>query len=161
MQKKKGLSEIVAYVLLIVIAISLSLLVYAWLKGHLPTKTEKCPEDVSLIIEEYSCNTITKEIDLILRNNGLFNIDGMIIKASNTQEGLAGCPLTNEKEGQYFFDEKLGPGKALEPGKSITANFNYENCGSIVKIGIIPLKDVGRERKLCDQAIINQEIKGC
>ena len=71
---KKAISIIIGYVLLVVIAISLSLLVYAWLKNYLPKDVEKCPDSVSLTISNYNCDIEENKITLTLRNKGFFNI---------------------------------------------------------------------------------------
>jgi len=149
---KKGLSEIIAYVLLIVVAISLSLLVYAWLKGQMPGKTEQCPEGINLVIEDYSCSGGV--INLTLRNKGLFVLEGIIIKASDTIEGLAICPLTKD-DGYYHFKN------SLKPGNKTIGHFVYSDCGNIVKIEIIPTRFVGGERLLCENSITEYEVSGC
>ena len=83
--KKRGLSEVVAYVLLIAIAISLSIAVYAWIKVYLPKDVTECPEEISLMITEYNCDEDL--INLTVENKGLFDIDGFYMKyASETDE---------------------------------------------------------------------------
>ena len=50
---KRAVSMIVAYVILITIAIALSILVYNWLRFYVgPGEKVECPEGVSLIIQE-------------------------------------------------------------------------------------------------------------
>jgi len=56
-KNKKAVSLMLSYVLLIVIAISVAIGVYAWLKfvAEGTEGLEKCPADVSLIIQNYEC----------------------------------------------------------------------------------------------------------
>ena len=93
---KKAVSIIVAYVLLIVIAISLSGLVYNWLRFQVtPSDVEQCPEGVTLIIKELICEG--GKINLTLENKGTFTIEGFIIRVNNRTDaefgvhGLAGA----------------------------------------------------------------------
>jgi len=83
-KSKKALSEMVSYILLVVIALGLSVSVFAWLKSQLPSeKEEKCSEDVALAIRNYACNPLTEEINLTLENTGLFNIKGVYVRGAN------------------------------------------------------------------------------
>ncbi|MBM3247762.1 hypothetical protein FJZ17_04470, partial [Candidatus Pacearchaeota archaeon] len=56
-QNKKALSEMVSYILLVVIALGLAAGVFAWLRSQLPAENEqKCSEDVAITILSYSCD---------------------------------------------------------------------------------------------------------
>jgi len=94
---KKGLSEIVGYVLLILFVIIISVAVYLWLKSYVPEDELKCPEETSILIKELSCASLTipggeteKEIKIILKNSGKFNIDGYFIRATESEEQKIG-----------------------------------------------------------------------
>ena len=43
---KRGVSIMIGYVLLVVIAIGLSIAVYAYLKNYLPREKAECPQDI-------------------------------------------------------------------------------------------------------------------
>ena len=154
---KKGISEIVGYVLLIVIAISLSLLVYTWLKGQIPKETEKCPGDVSLVISDYSCYDISgvKRLNLTLQNNGLFNIGGFVARVKNVSGG-------------FYYDLNTGGGieniftPELKPGETSLQSFSYTSHGSIISIQIEPFV-IGAKGKilLCESSVIEQNLEGC
>ena len=47
---KKGVSIIIGYVILIAVAITMSFLVYAWMKSYVPKEELKCPDDVFIRI---------------------------------------------------------------------------------------------------------------
>jgi hypothetical protein len=49
-QNKKGISTMIEYVLLIVIVISLSSVVYIWMKTYIPQESIECQDGVSLYI---------------------------------------------------------------------------------------------------------------
>jgi len=161
--RKKGLSEIIGYVLLIVIAISLSLLVYAWMKGLLWKKTKACPDEVSLIIVDYSCNAAGRNVTIILRNNGLFDVDGFIVRISNEEGRLPvkllkeGNPLNGSNLGEFSFDKKLSP------NAEFTNTFFYSEYAKIVEIEIVPFKYMEQEGEVlvCDKATTRQRLQGC
>ena len=83
-KNKKAVSLMISYVLLIVIGMSLAIIVYEYIIIVViiePTPT--CPETLSLIIQEYSCNAGAKKITIEVKNKGLFNISGYEIRGTN------------------------------------------------------------------------------
>jgi len=151
--RKKGVSVIVGYVLLVVIAISISLLVYSWLKGLLPGEPKKCPDSVALIIEDYNCSD--KELYLILKNKGFFNINGSIVRIRNESDGFF-YELKNKK-GEIFNFFARG----LKPDEKDSYNFSYAEYNKIIEIEIEPFIFTDKGYIFCDNAIIRQEIVGC
>jgi hypothetical protein len=143
--RNRGLIVIVAYVMLVVMGLSLSILVYSWLKGSIIKPEKECPE-VSVMIYNYSCSE--NQIRLMLKNQGRFDIDGVIVKTSNNSEGLAVNEIS--PVGGDFFTPELKPGDKREK--------LYETNQEIKKIEIIPLKEVEEEMLICKRGIINQEI---
>ena len=119
---KKGVSIIVAYVLLIVIAISLSALVYNWLRFQVtPGGDEECPEGVDLIIKEIICSG--DDLNITLQNKGLFTLDGFIIRVNDR---------VGAEFGVYAVDES---GELIEPGGE---SFNeYDLSGLGIKKAIL------------------------
>jgi len=108
---KRAVSEIVAYVILITIALGLATLVYTWLQfqAKLPGDQE-CPDDVALIIKSavYTCGA--NQLDLTLQNKGLFNITGYRVRVSTQANADIGdIDLT----GEGFAIESIGPGKEV------------------------------------------------
>ncbi len=80
MKEKKGISEIVSYVLLVMIAIAMSVLVYAFLKLYVPKEKPICPEGISLTIESANCNLAQRTLTLTLRNRGLFTVHKAFVR---------------------------------------------------------------------------------
>ena len=81
---KKGISEVVSYVLLIILSLSLAIFVFNWLRGFVPTMNEaKCPEGVSLIIKDKVYTPANKSLTLTIENRGRFNADGYYVRVNN------------------------------------------------------------------------------
>lgn len=181
---KKGLSEIVGYVLLILFVIIISIAVYQWLKSYVPEEALKCPEETSILIKEMTCSQLLrsgptqKEINITLKNSGNFNIDGYFVKATETEEQKIGT-----KDLSIFFNlavsESAGVANsaiphgnslrfytALEPNDEKTAVFHVPNSEevSIHSIEIIPFRFQKFKNKnrfvTCGDAKVLQKL-GC
>ncbi len=159
---KKGVSLILSYVLLVVIALALALGVYTWLKfiAGGAEDIEECPEGVSLILQEYKCFSGAKIIELTLRNKGRFNIDGSIIKgtANKSQDAWFNLKLVDNSNvqelavpGTYKFPSPLAP------DASQVYNFSYAGLGTLEKVGIIPIQIHENQSILCESTI-SQEV---
>ena len=154
MKNNKAVAELVAYVLLISLAIAMSGLVYAWLKSYAskPFAEESCPE-VSLIIYNYSCTT--NELILSVQNKGRFNVSGYIAKINNETQDY-----TLVKGSMKYF------GHAMAPGKIITDTFNLTAQSFTGKINEIEIeayrgKDKFGRPILCSNSIIRQSVTNC
>lgn len=88
---KKALSEIIGYTILIVIAVSLSVVTYSFLKSYIPKEKAECPAEIGLIVENYTCKYIpsagggglgtqTSYLELSVLNKGLFIVDAAYIR---------------------------------------------------------------------------------
>ena len=75
---KRGVSEIVSYVLLVVIALVISSLVFAFLKIYVPKEKPECKEGINVIIESAVC--IDHKIKLVVENRGLFTIKAIYVR---------------------------------------------------------------------------------
>ncbi len=154
-QDKKGVSEMVGYVLLIVIAVSLSVLVYAFLKIYIPPEKASCPADVSLSIEEFRCEG--GAVALTLRNRGLFSVDGAYIRIGDP--GRVFRQILNDENilfVDYYEDEGMPP-DAVWPKNGNPAVYSYSGTGEKT-IEIEPVMFVEDEVVLCDKAIITQTV---
>ncbi len=80
-KKKKGLSVMIGYILLITFGIIMSIIVYSYLKTYVPKDLLKCDEGSSLFIKEVNCSGTS--LNITLKNNGKFNIAGYFIHAAN------------------------------------------------------------------------------
>tara|TARA_Y100000310_G_C20600636_1_gene772829 strand:- start:821 stop:1300 length:480 start_codon:yes stop_codon:yes gene_type:complete len=143
LNNKRALSNIIAYVLLIGITISLSVLVFNWLRFYVGDSEEiQCPSGVSLIIDDYSCfKGDAGNLSISLKNNGLFTIEGYILRVHNrtTPEPTFGIYTLNDT------------GTKLIPGGNQTEIYHFEKIGfsDITLIEIQPFKLNGN-KILCD-----------
>lgn len=162
---KKAVSEIVSYVLLIVIALSLAAGVYTFLKTSVPNpdnEQEKCSEDTSLSLSDYECTPQEdKIITLTLENKGLFNIDGFTITATNNPDALA-ITMLNTSEGK---PEEIQPGRyyfepTLKLGDFRKVSFSYTGLNNIAKIRVRPFVNGKTELLLCP-TISELRIENC
>src|SRR3989344_3167864 len=80
---RKGVSEMISYVLLISIAIGMSLLVFGFLKLYVPKDKIECPEGTSLAIEEVSC--LGNQTVLSISNRGKFSIDAFYLRLGSPE----------------------------------------------------------------------------
>lgn len=165
-QTRRAQSEIVSYVLLIVLAIGMSVAVYAFLHFYLPKNQPQCPEGTSLIIANVSCNLATNTTNISLVNKGLFNVDGVYIKAgevgrvfrttincpTGSETSLETCRLYFSRPGPIFVIEPL------KPGESWSGKFNY-SASTTQEIEIEPLVVVeNKSRVLCPSAVVTQQF---
>jgi flagellin-like protein len=115
--KKRALSELVAYVILIGITISLSVIVYAWLKGYVAFgEAKECPEGVNLVIKDYNLQWIGalpddyQILNITIQNKGLFTADGFIIKINDKIGSTIGIyTLSNSSNYNDRYGVKLAP----------------------------------------------------
>ncbi len=162
----------VGYVLLIIIAITLSVFVYTWLKKQVPKDTNECEVDVSLIIEKYGCDSAKKEFNLTVKNNGFFSISGFYIRVSSdgtdTYSNISGKGAGLIYKGQVPIDDE---DKLLKPEEEYELkNINYpinktgNPISQIMNIEIEPYLLKNDKVLLCSANIVkintNQE-SGC
>ena len=170
-RQKKGVSEMVSYVLLVVIAITVAAAVFFWMRSMVPTCSENdtdcfgkgdCPDQTSMMILDYHCDSTG--IDLTFKNNGMFNISGATITVTEDSSQIPEDYLNQKdntgKPGIYFFSVPLGPGKdgvirlarTTKAGKTLT---------KIQEIQVQPFVYKGKSRILCSTALINEELSSC
>jgi len=159
-KNKRAISEIVSYVLLIVIALSLASGVYVWLKTYVPPEKEreKCPEDVALSVNDYRCSGET--ITLIIENKGLFNVNGFFIRASNDSSKLPTIMLNSTdialiSAGRYDFENE-----GLKPNEIKEIKFSYSGLNKIARIQIQPFVSGKRNFLLCSN-VADLSINDC
>ena len=155
LQKKQGVSEIVAYVLLITIAITLSILVYNWIKPYVQDhKTLECDEGTRLVIDNYICyedENGEKKINVTVKNRGLFNVDGFVLRANER----ANADIGIHKLGQEDFTQ--GP---LEPGDTFNNTYSFgDELDEIALIEVQPFI-IDRQKIYCKD-VSYQTVSDC
>jgi len=154
LREDKGVSEMVGYVLLVVIAVSLGGLVFTFLKIYVPSSNPVCPDDVALSIEELSCEGGVVQVKL--KNRGLFNLDGAYIRIGDKDRIYKDLLNGDNTRFSDYYDEKGLPPGSLWP-KNGNAVYSYVKSG-LKALEIEPVMFVDNEIVLCDNAIIEQFV---
>ncbi len=132
---KKGVSEIVSHVLLIVIAIGIATLVYAFLQAYVPKEKPECKEGISLIIENATCTNSAGQniLKLTLENKGLFKVDKAFIRISKEGRQVK-ADVPNQNPLQLL--NKAGAAGINPEESTSTLNFplpaDYDALGSYI-----------------------------
>lgn len=166
-KNKRAVSIMIGYILLVIIAVILSVVVYQWIKSYTPKEGLKCPDDVSIFLKNYSCNS--GSLDITVKNNGKFSIAGYFIRVSNSSgkktatidisskllEGgvTSGSSVVFNTEGE----------NSLEPGEETTQRYSLAEIGTIYLLEITPVRYQEEENKMrfvsCGEEKIKEEIE--
>ncbi len=155
-RNKKGISEILGYVLLILVAVGIAGAVFSFLRASIPKEKVECPDGISLIVKEFKC--AGNYLNITLENRGLFSADGALIKIgsfSRVEKEILNCPggLRSPGCGASF---NIGGG--LKPGRGIGFNITYAKKGNFeLEIGPVFETDDGN-LILCSGAIVTQNV---
>ena len=178
MENKKGVSEIVGYVLLIVFTLILAGIVYTWLRTYVPQEDINCPDGTSLTIKSYTCNqSANNKLSLNLENNGKFFVGGYFIDAyyynskgnlslvdftKNNTDALSQLNPIGIKFGQYISGGNSSH-NSLEIGKNETDTYSLIGIPHLKSVMITPFIWTTQDRKLilssCKDIVINQDIQ--
>ncbi len=90
---KNAVSEMVAYVIFISIILGLIASVYSYLSyvAVAIKPSVDCNEGTKVLLNSYSCDSVNGIINLTIKNNGRFNVNGIIAKFS---DNLSKAPVT-------------------------------------------------------------------
>jgi FlaG/FlaF family flagellin (archaellin) len=169
-KNKRALSEIVSYVLLIIIAVALSILVYSFLKAYVIKDRLSCPDDISLVVKEAVCNVNPDDsvrIRIVLENKGLFNVTDYYARMA--KDGKEAKLQINQ--GKTTFIRPLSPGSESEAisffSSTGTSDIYTPVLKSIVNLSqtdsyileIEPAVKTSKGLALCTNAIITQPVK--
>jgi hypothetical protein len=151
-KNRRGLSEVISYILLIVVSIVMSVMVYQWLRTYVPTGSISCPDGTSIFLKNisYDCS-VAKTLTLTIQNNGKFGIDGYFIHVSTNpnQSVLAIIDISgNVTSGGIIFgnsirfsdriDNSLSP---EELHNTQISSFNIKSYGgALTKVEITPFR---------------------
>lgn len=175
-KNKKGVSIMIGYVLLLVFAVVMGVITFAWLKSYVPAEALNCPEGVSIFINEATFNDSTSELNLSLVNNGRFDIAGYFIHASVSEQDLPTIDLSSYLN-EGFSGKKFGnsviigdadilfgqEGNLFEAGDREKNIFNIPpEITKIYSIRITPTRfqeEKGRQRFVsCGDAKVQQQL---
>ena len=151
-QNKKAISEIVSYVLLIVIAVSVSTLVFTFLKSYIP-KGEKpeCPEGISISIKNYTCQNT--QLGLSFYNTGRFTIDAVYVRVAEEGRDVKFW-INPESTGDNFYIN-------ITPQMSVSKEYSTTRIQEAGNYELELLPAVKNEKgylAACNKAIVTQTI---
>ena len=150
-RRKKGLSNLIAYVLLISISLSLSVMVYGWLKFYVGgAEIATCPSNTNLIIESYECFSGNGgNFTVTIKNKGLFDVDEYILRVHDRP---------GAEFGVYVFNET---GSFLGPGSKVTTVYSFpsslDNITEVTLADVQPFVNVSGKMVSC-KAYASQKI---
>lgn len=176
-QDKKGLSEIISYVLLVVIAVGLSVLVFGFLTLYTPKDNLSCPEDIRIVVDKLNCASPLSANDnatlnIEITNRGLFKLDAAYVRFS--KEGRKVRQLINDPNEVGLHHFYLSPGKdlpgenippaGLNPGESSIRNYSLSSsvvpsAPSSYTVEVQPAVLLDSQLVICESAVITQSIK--
>lgn len=169
---KKAVSEMIAYVILISIALGLAVAIYAYLSYvvNIVKPPIDCPEGTTISLESYECDTLTGYIRLTIKNTGRFNVDGIMAKFSDNLSKEPVVMLQPNTAGTEGMPGQTTPGHfsfaLLSPGTSKVAQFSPVNesnlpyitlDGTVKLVQIQPFKK-GKRKIACIGTIIKEPL---
>ena len=150
-KSRRGISEMVSYVMLIVIALGLSVLVYNYLVNYVPKDKVTCSDDISVTIKQIACNSTNERITFEFLNNGLFDIDFLYVRIIKE----------NQSVGQNIAKIALNP--ALNPSLSSIQTINsisqIKNQPGKYSIELQPAVWIKKQLALCENSVYSQQIQ--
>ena len=148
--QKKGVSEMIGYVLLVSLAIVMAGLLYAWLSGWIPKDIPDCPEGTSLMVKDYTYDCTNQRIFLTIANNGRFGVGGYFIKATTKENQTVATTdlatlLQDNGEDVAIFENSVVIGPPNEnrflPNNETPNVFDLSSIGQqIYRVDIVPAR---------------------
>jgi len=166
-KSKKGISLMIAYLLLVSMGIVLSIFVYNYLKTYVPKEPPQCPDGVSIFIQNTSCDGSL--LNITLKNNGRFYIAGYYVYIGNDpSKKIADISLADKivKGGHAYGGAIVYAGPSENPFSVDSKKFNSFDISSInpspLFIEIIPTRvDYVDNKKMfliCSHAKIKETL---
>lgn len=156
---KKGLSEIIGYVLLISFAVIMGVIVYNWMSSYIMTEKDACPDDVSLVVKSYKYDCDAGKLEIEFMNKGLFNISAFKIRGSiDATKEIATIELpaidSSKKEIPYhIFQKPLSPS-----GEAQTRVIEYHGGIRLRFVEITPYVFEKGKSLICTNSKIKQDL---
>jgi hypothetical protein len=151
-KNKKGISELLSYVLLITIALAMAGGVYAYLMFYAENPGLPEPEcDVSVALVDYYCDQ--SWIYLTLENTGLHSVC-VKVRLYDPQGRII-------SDGLYRTSGGVAIGVLDVEGNEKRGQITLEFDDRIVEMEILPFQIVSGEQKFCPEASFTVPIEGC
>ncbi|MEK6877987.1 MAG: hypothetical protein AABY22_00185, partial [Nanoarchaeota archaeon] len=158
LKDKRSQSVIIGYVLLIVIAVTMSFIVYNYLKSYVPSDKTECPVDISLVVRSYGNDCTNGKLTLELENKGFFNVSAYSIRGSvNEERDKANINLASNPKIDYdFLPKELKPQEKTIVLVDYSDNINLVNS-KLEFIEITPYIREGNKNIICGNVKIKQD----
>jgi len=142
--RKRGIATLIAYVLLVALALMLSGFIYGWLKFTTSIidgddDVLACPENVNVIVRSDICTPGPDgNISVTVQNRGLFAIDGFVLRVSDEESAEFGDYILNDT------------GVPLEPEEKFTGTFSFSGTG-LTEVRLVEIQAflISEEKLLC------------
>ena len=173
---KRGISELISYVLLITLAIAIAGGTFIWLKYiAVPPAKEECPPEVNVIILNDTCynkcinppTVYPGNITFWIKNNGNFDVDGFKFLIANDSVN----PLFKDIYIPQHYNCYLREGDKIDlSGCNLSARESmemygyYYNTSTISLLRITPFKTTNNNETYCksfDFVITNCQAVNC
>ena len=161
---KKGLSLMVSYVLLVILAIGLSIVAYSYLSQIPPSEREECPANTNLIIEDPEClgtenplgGVLEANLSLTFVNRGFFNVSAVFVRIGKSYTEIR----TQVNKDDELLPEQILPGNSSIHKYNITGTINELGGGSGTYIVEIQPAILSKKKALIPcEAVITQEVE--
>jgi flagellin-like protein len=148
---KRGISPLIATVLLIAFAVSIGTMIMNWGKDAIATAGD-C-KDVKLELQTINdkpllCyDAINGQINVMLKNTGTVDIDSLKLQITAAD---------------FSHDEKIIDDSAIKTGEVLTKNIKYAKSGTF-KVELVPIITSGGNQKPCfiDKPVSTEAIESC
>src|SRR3989344_1386942 len=156
---KRGVSALIAYVLLIAMGVTAAGIVYTGVSKTVDVKNYvSCPEAVDLSIRDYQC-TLDGSFCLTVSNKGRFNASGYIVRVDNQTPRGPDLYVINESGSQILTGEDSFSNYSFNPSgipyKKEDGEVGNIDLISYVEVQPTRINDRG-EIKLCEEVITQQ-----
>ncbi len=163
--KKRGVTELVAFVALIIVAFSISVFVYSYLELQAPKDRPQCPEGVSLVVSDAACKMIFRKsgsistLDITLENKGRRSIDGAYIRMGTKNQNVK--ELLNKDKLYFVSISSSEEGRTLQPGEKVTQSYRNElliSRAGEYALEVQPFIGNPGSLALCENAVVTRTI---
>ena len=151
---KKGLSPVIATLLLVAIVVILALIIFLWLKSFVPEVVEKNGEDISLVCERVQFTPVYESGRLEISNDGNIPIQNMKVKVIDEDGSSIEKDLATENAGTWG---EFGLGKTRVFSDDV--NWIDDTTKQIVLTPVLRgTTETGYQDKACDERQYGHEL---
>jgi hypothetical protein len=161
---KRGVSEMLSYVLALLLVVSLSIATYAYLSLSAPKTRLACGSDVLVVVDPQDTTCVIDsngalELSLVLENRGKHAVSGAYLRLG--QQGTKIRSLLNEDDVFFGYISEISSSK-LPPGARHRITISKEKFADVVPgtnvLEVEPLIGEGTNIVLCEEALVTQRI---